>query len=435
MIDPAEDDGRRGWDERLSEFVRSDNTGGIFYGWWLVAIGILVILVGREIGNGLIGTAWGTAAFQGDGIDPPWNVLVIAGGVIGWLLSLWIAGRGVDRLGPRRMVQIGLPLAGLVVLFAAVPVPVGLYPAIAGAAALATIGAYMPAITTLNNWFRNRLALALALMLFGSTIGATAIRYLMAALLLVMDWRLLTVAAGGVILVVALPLVRAIRNRPEDSDERPDGLALAAEGAVPDHAWREAVRSKEFWMLMAAGACVGVSHTVAAFYDWQIILQSGAVYEDIATFGSYEKFASTAGILVGGLACYRFSVRFVLLAGAIAQTVAMLVLLTGFVPVLLPAVVLFGLAGSVGAAPGLAAVGIYFGRRSFGMITVTGMLIEHVGSYSLLPAAGYIMAFTGAYVPIFVAAAIVSLIGAGLYVALGQPRLSPSQRAEEEIVS
>ena len=45
----------------------------------------------------------------------------LAGGVIGWLLSLYIAGRGVDRFGPRRMVQIGLPLAGLAVLLAAVP--------------------------------------------------------------------------------------------------------------------------------------------------------------------------------------------------------------------------------------------------------------------------------------------------------------------------
>ena len=428
-MDPSADDARPGPMVWLSDFLRSDNTGGMFYGWRLVLIGILVILVGREIGNGLTGTAWSATRFAGDGIGPPWNMLVIAGGVIGWLLSLWIAGRGVDRWGPRRMVLIGLSLAGLVVLLATVPVGLGPYPAVAGAAALATIAAYMPTITALNNWFRNRLALALALMLFGSSIGATVIRYLFAALLLVMDWRLLTLAAGAVIVVGALPLARAIRDRAEDWGEYPDGLVPAAAETRPDYAWREAVRSKEFWMLMAAGACVGASHTVAAFYDWQIILHSSAAYEDIATFGKFEKFTSTAGILVGGLACYRFPVRPVLLAAAIVQTAAILVMLTGFVPALLPVVVLFGLASGAGAAPGIAAVGIYFGRRSFGMITVTGMLIEQAASYALLPAAGYIIAFVGGYVPIFVAAAIVTSVGAGLYLMLGQPRLSPSQRA------
>ena len=428
MIDPAGGDGRRGWGERLSEFLRSDNTGEVFFGWRMVLIGILVILAGREIGNGLIGTAWSSAGFQGDGIGPPWNVLAIAGGIIGWLLSLWIAGRGVDRLGPRRMALIGLPLAGLVVLFAAVPVGAGFYPAMAGAAALATIAAHIPAITALNNWFRNHLALALALMIFGSSIGATAIRYLMAALLMVMDWRLLTVAAGAVIVAAALPLARAIRNRPEDSSEYPDGMAPAAEASIPDYAWREALRSKEFWMLMAASAGVGTAHTVAAFYDWQIISQSSATFEDIATFGSFEKVASTAGILVGGLACCRFSVRFVLLAAAVAQTVAMLGMLTGFAPGLLPAVVMFGLAGGVGAAPGIAAVGIYFGRRSFGMITVTMMLADYVAPSAILPAAGYIIHLSATYVPIFVAAAVVSLVGAALYLAMGQPRLSPAQQ-------
>ena len=433
-MEPVDGYGRPGIMGWLSEFVRSDTSGGVFYGWRLVAIGFLIILVGRGIGNGLTGTAWSATRFAGGGIGPPWNMLVIAGGVIGWLLSLWIAGRGVDRWGPRRMVLIGLPLAGLVVLLAAVPMGLGPYPAMAGAAALATIAAYMPTITALNNWFRDRLALALALMLFGSSIGAAAIRYLFAALLLMMDWRLLTLAAGAVIVVGALPLARAIRDRPEDWGEYPDGLVPAAAETRPDYAWREAIGSKELWMLIAAGACVGASHTVAAFYDWQIILQSSAAYEDIATFGSFEKFTSTAGILVGGLACCRFPVRLVLLAAAIVQTAAMLVLLTGFVPALLPTVVLFGLASGAGAAPGIAAVGIYFGRRSFGMMTVTGMLIEQAASYALLPAAGYIIAFVGGYVPIFVAAAIVSSIGAGLYLALGQPRLAPSQMVEEPAI-
>lgn len=435
MIDPAGGNGRTGWGERLAEFLRSQNTGEMFYGWRLVLIGILILLVGREISNGLIGTAWSPAGFPGDGIGPPWNVLVVAGGVIGWLVSLWIAGRGVDRFGPKRMVLIGLPLVGVVALCADVPPGVGFYPAMAGAAALATIAAYLPAITALNNWFRNRLALALALTLFGSSIGATAIRYLFAALLVVMDGRLMTLAAGVVIVIVALPLARATRDRPDGSVEHPDGLARVAERSHPDYPWREAMRARQFWMLTAAGACASVSYTVASFYDWQIIAQSSATFEAIDKFATFEKFAPTAGILLGGLACYRCSVKFVLSIAAVVQTAAILALLSGFGPALLPAVVLLGLASGVGTAPAIAAVGIYFGRRRFGVITVTGMLFEYAATYAALPAAGYTIFFTETYAPIFVAGAVVSLIGAGLYLKLGEPRLSPSQKVENPAIS
>ena len=48
MIDPGEGNAnaRRGVVEWLVEFARSDNTGGVFYGWRLVLIGFLIILVG-----------------------------------------------------------------------------------------------------------------------------------------------------------------------------------------------------------------------------------------------------------------------------------------------------------------------------------------------------------------------------------------------------
>ena len=144
-----------------------------------------------------------------------------------------------------------------------------------------------------------------------------------------------------------------------------------------------------------------------------------------------------AGILAGGLASYRFPVRRVLSGAAVAQAVGMAVLLSGLDPGLLEAAVLRGVASGMGTAPAIAAVGIYFGRRSFGMLTVTTFLITWVTSPAGVSSAAYLSyldAVTGVYTSIFTAAAIVSLIGAGLYLALGQPRLSPSQRAENPAI-
>lgn len=428
MIDPGDENARKGMTERLSDFVRSDNTGGMFYGWRLVVIGLVVILVGRELGAELNAATLASRLSEDVEIGPPWHLAAITGSVIGWLLSLYIAGRGVDRFGPKRMVQIGLPLVGLVVLLAALPAPGLAQAQFPVMSVLVMSGAYVPAITVLNNWFRNRLALALALMLFGAAVGGVVFDFTLAALLLVVDWRILTLLCGAAIVVAAWLLVRLIRDHPEDWGEEPDGLAPSPAGRIPNYSWRETMRSRQFWTLIAAGSCVAAAATIANLYDWQIISQSSATFEAIDKFGTYQEYASPVGILAGGLASYRFPVRYVLVGTAIVQTVGIVMLLTGYGPILLESVLLLGVASGMATAPGIAAVGIYFGRRSFGAITVTTFFIEHVASTGLLAAGGYGISVSG-FVPMFVAAAIVSLAGAGLFWKLGHPRLSPSQRA------
>ena len=435
MIDPSDENARKGMTERLADFLRSDNTGGMFYGWRLAVIGFLIILVGREIGDGLIGPVWGSRAYQGEGIGTPWVPLVIAAYALGGLASLWFAGWGADRLGPRRMAQIGLPLAGLVALSAVIPAPGVLEVAVAGLGALGMIGAYVPAVTALNNWFRERLALALALMLFGAAIGAKTIGPSLTLLALpqvVVDWRVLTIVCGAAILAAALPLVRALRDRPEDWGDHPDGLTPAPAASIPNYSWREAVRSRQLWMLIVAGCCVASAESIGAVYQWQIISRGDATFATIDRIGTFQDYASVAGILAGGLASYRFPVRWVLSGAAVAQAVGMAVLLSGLDLGLLEAAVLRGLASGMGTAPAIAAVGIYFGRRSFGMLTVMTFIITLVVSSAALPSSGYLSyldAAAGVYTSIFMAAAIVSLIGAGLYLMLGHPRLAPSQRA------
>ena len=113
----------------------------------------------------------------------------------------------------------------------------------------------------------------------------------------------------------------------------------------------------------------------------------------------------------------------------------MALLLSGYGPIMLGSAVLQSVASGMAVAPGIAAVGIYFGRRSFGTIAVTLFFIEQVASSGLLAATGYSTSIWGGYVPIFAGAAVVSLIGAGLFWKLGQPRLAPSQQAAPGSVS
>jgi len=434
-MEPVEGYGRPGMMGWLAEFFRSDNTGGVFHGWLLAAVGFLVILVGQEIGQELTTTVWASRAVDYVEISPRWNVFAIAGAAISWPLSLYVAGRGVDRLGSKRMVRIGLPLAGVAVLLATIPAPGVLQFAFSVLAALGMLGAYVPAITALNHWFRDRLGLALALMLFGVSVGRVVVDYSQAALILIVDWWVLMLGFGAVIVAVAWPLARRIRDRPEDWGERPDGSAPDQAGSIPDYSWREAAHSRQFWMLMAAGSCMAVSFAIASVYDGPIISEGSATFEDIDKLRLYDNLASPVGILAGGLACCRWPVRYVLSAAAIAQGVGMALLLSGYGPIMLESAVLQSVASGTAVAPGIAAIGIYFGRRSFGTIAVTSFFIERVASSGLLAAAGYSTLIWGGYVPMFVGGAAVSLVGAGLFWRLGQPRLSPSQRVEDPTIS
>ena len=333
------------------------------------------------------------------------------------------------------MAQIGLPLVGLVTLLAVIPAPGVLAASIAGLGAFGTFGAYVPTVTALNNWFRERLALALALVLFAVAIAGVAVGPLLSLLLPVVDWRLLTVACGAAILAAVFPLVRAMRNRPEDWGEHPDGLAPVPTTNIPDYSWREAVRSRQLWMLIAAGCCMATAESIGTVYQWQILSRGDATFEAIDRTGAFQDYASVAGILAGGLASYRFPVRWVLSGAAVAQAVGMALLLSGLDIGLLEAAVLLSVASGMGTAPAIAAVGIYFGRRSFGMITVTTFIITWVASSAALPFAGYLDAVVGVYTTFFIAATIASLVGAGLYLMMGQSRLAPSQQLENPVIS
>ncbi len=416
------------------DFIRR-LTGGVFYGWWLVAIGVLIILMGREIGEAVGAAAYLARDYDHVGIEPPWNVALIAGGAIGWLLSLYLAGRGSDRLGPRRMIQIGLPVAGLPILVAALPVQGTVQFGLPAMAAIALIGAYVPTATALNHWFRDRLGLALSLLIVGVAIGREVLDWLLSVLLLVVDWQPVTVVAGAAIVVAAFPIALLVRSRPEEWGERPDWVSRTPAEGIPDYSWREAVRSRQFWILAVAGACVGAAASIGSVYAWTVAEQGSGMLEAIEKLRSFKDLTSIGGILIGGLLSYRFPVRYVLAGAAIVQSVGVALLLSGYGPALLESGVLLGLASGIGPALEIAAVGIYFGRRSFGMIAVTTMFIGSITPPAVLPGSGYLIDLTGAYLPIAVGAAVISLIGAGLFWMLGKPRLPPSQMVKEPAIS
>ena len=248
-------------------------------------------------------------------------VVTLGGGAVG-LLALPVLGSAIDQAGPRRAVRIGLALVGATVLLAVVPARGLQVIALAATGGLGLVGAYLPVITVLNHWFRRRLVIALAALLFALTIAGPIVDFGVPLLADLVDWRLVAVA-GGLAAVAAMPaLSGAIRDRPEYWGERPDGLAADPEGNVPDYSWREALPSRQFWKLVAAFCCASAVESVGHVYAAPVIVNRGVEVDTIREIRQVDRYLTIPFILVGGLLGYRWPVRYVLSGAAVVATAA-----------------------------------------------------------------------------------------------------------------
>ncbi len=158
---------------RVHGFLQNDSDGGLFYGWRLVVLGTVIVLVGREVGASLLQQWFISAAPQ----ENFWSASLWLYPALFWAISVFgflvlpVAGWGVDRYGSRRMAQIGLPLTGIFILLTTLRAPGFSAVFVAGIGAAGLLGSYLPTVASLNNWFRSRLVIALAAALFAVAVG------------------------------------------------------------------------------------------------------------------------------------------------------------------------------------------------------------------------------------------------------------------------
>ena len=202
---------------------------------------------------------------------------------------------------------------------------------------------------------------------------------------------LLLIAA--IVFVIAWPVSRLVRNRPEDYGQHPDGIDPAAvpkeeptqstggESLAPEYAWREALKTRAFWML-ALGGC---GHAITVFG----MTNSASVFVDRGFTPIHAAFAimlsswvTVPFLLVGGWLGDRWPIRRVMFAFALVQSVAFFLLpLSWSLPMFYFSSALAGIGIGGGTPLRFAAVGIYFGRRNFGTITGMSMLVAYMGAF------------------------------------------------------
>ena len=422
---------------------------GIFYGWFMVAVGALLMAVGvAPLWSGL--PVWNPVLRNGFG----WTA-----GQMSWAFSLTqvqegsmapVLGIMVDKLGPRLMVFLGLLVLGAgFVLFSQITELWHLYAVFVLMSLGSTMSSWLPMMTVLNNWFVNRKTMAMAMAQEGFSVSSIFAPILLAWAIGGADpheserfgWRATALVIGLVCMVLAMPLSRLVRNRPEDMGLLPDGDAsppsARAQGDSGDpptardegYTWQEAIRTKTFW-LMATGHATTTLALGTTYAHLGLLLDDrglslGAIGAVVAVFTSL----SAVFLPVGGYLGDKFQIRTVAFGFSTVMTlsVVVLVLVPGPGMVFVFAV-LFGIGVGGRFAIMTSMRGRYFGRKAFAAITGISVLPTSMLLVAGPVVAGMVRDRTGNYDAAFLGIAAISLVGGLALLMMGEPTKPPGRR-------
>ncbi len=368
--------------------------------------------------------AFSLAQFQGSLVGP----------VVGYL---------IDRLGPRRMVLLGLILIGIgFVLFSFTTNLVVFYLAFAVLMVGSSAGAWLPLMTALNRWFHRRRGSAMGIAGSGYFLGG-----MIAAPILAwsvdpdhLGWSASAFWIGIVFLAAAWPLSRLIRDRPEQYGQLPDGDAAPAapEGskARPDprvasaerplegFTVRQALRTRAFWFITFGHALSSMLIATMTVHMVPMLTDQGLSLQMAANAWGTMMAVGFAFQLIGGFIGDRVPKNLAIAFFSLVQAggFAMAVLVDGTATAFVFAAV-YGV-GVGGRNPLTISIrGDYFGQKAFA--TITGLSMAPL--YAFMVAAPLFAAFLfdarGSYtLPILVLAGL-GVLGAFLFIFAKKPDL------------
>ena len=410
--------------------------GPIFYGWWLVGIGAMVMILSIVPFFSTM-TAWFVVlewhfGWSRTQLALAFSLSRVEGGILGPLEGLLI-----DRLGPRRMVMIGLTiLGGGFLIFSQVQELWHFYAAFLTISLGTGLGTWLPMMTVLNGWFVRRRAMAMSLVLVGYRLGVVAFVPLLVWAIDAdqIGWRATAAGIAVLAMVIALPISLLVRNRPEDYGQHPDGdeeapALMAAdriEGSQPsrqeiEFTWREAMRTRAFWLMSFGHGCCSAVIVTIMVHLGPMLTDRGFSLQTIGWVVSGYTAIGIASTLVGGHIGDRVPMRHAIFGFAILQSAAVFVLILAHS---IPMVVLFAVLMGAGEGRGsltTAIRGVYFGRRSFASIMGMSMVPMNILLFAAPLFSGYMFDTTGSYAIPFTTVAVVSFMGASLFLLLGEP--------------
>ncbi|TCM20679.1 sugar phosphate permease [Novosphingobium sp. PhB165] len=393
---------------------------GWYHGWTIVAIATLA----QVASNGMPVNAFTLFVVDwSSNLNTPVSTLQLAIALLGLGSAILapFAGGLADKVPARTLLVTGL---GLVALF-----HVAIGAIFATWQFLALYGVVLPlgmALSTsvitntlVSRWFVRRRGLALAVTSFGLSGAGVVLPPIIAALLPLLQWRMLWMGAGTLIGLVMLPLAFwLVRDRPTEEDglhyvSAPGDQPVSGAAAHVEVHWREVFRRRTFWIVVATylpllGLWGGVNQNLGPIASSRGLDQSA-----VGLLLSLFSGAQLGSTLLMGLLSDRFGNRRPLaMLAVIAATGGIITALGQGMIGLASGIVLVGMGG--GLWPLIAsAIANEFGAAASGR--AFGLTMAFLPIMAFAPfAIAKTHEMSGSYVPGLIGIAIVTLVGGGI---------------------
>ncbi|HEV2350906.1 MAG TPA: MFS transporter [Terriglobia bacterium] len=233
----------------------------LFYGWWIVFSGFLnlffavgIVFYGFPVFYPSLVDSLGLARGQ-----------VTEGIFLGFLMVAPFAvflGALIDRLGPRSVIRIGVFLVSVALFFMGWMSTLWQYYALC----LVEVVGYILAGPISNqvliaNWFRAKRGRAMGYAYLGLGVGGAVSPVLVHFLVDRFGWRGAFEFIGVMIFAVLFPVAQLVtRSYPAEVGLQPDGLTSGAapsgESSDQRQIFRDALRTKNFWLILAGTTLV-----------------------------------------------------------------------------------------------------------------------------------------------------------------------------------
>jgi len=368
----------------------------------------------------------------------------IEGGIMGP-----IEGYLTDRVGPKRMVFIGLVVLAIGFLFFWQVKHLWMfYLAFVIMSLGHSLCGWVPVTTLLNNWFIRNRAKAMGWSNTFSRLGALilvpAIAWAINPDKDRLGWDVTALALGIFSFLVAVPMYKVIRNRPEEYNLLPDGLMplevetsrnsqdsgkevsqIEVQQDTQDLTTAQALKTVAFWLISIGHGLTSMVIIAIMAHLGLFMSDNGFDIQTTAWVVSVYTFVAMVFPVVGGYVGDRIPIRIAIFVFTSIQAFSVVILtFATTLPLLYAFAVLFGI-GFGGRSPLTTAIrGDYFGRRSFGKILGISTVPLNILLLVAAPFAGYMYDTTGSYTSAFLILAALSFVGGVFFLLAKKPGLS-----------
>ncbi len=412
----------------MSIGIGTESKTRLFYGWWIVVAGFLVIAYGTGASGYLTRNLF---PLIGTNLTKVPTALSIYTGVMA-ITSLAI-GPLIDRLGPRKLMLIGVLAASGALLWLSFANSL-LYIFLGILAIGMSAGFSLPVQTATANWFMKRRATALAVVCAASAVGGPVVNWFGTQTTHQFSLQNTLLGLGVAMLAICIPLAFVIKHKPEQHGYMPDGMVPTIKETIQpiikkethfvevNFSLRQALRTKAFWIVVVAISLASSSGILVESRRSIYMLEQGLHYK-IANFSEISSLMGLIWILPFGFLGDKFSKRHLLAIAIALQSISVAILINvGNLTQLYLYMLVHGF-GS-GIAPLILALRAdYFGRKAFATITVVMGFIGGIVSAGFVFLNQAMLGLAGNNQAVFLLSMLIGFVAAVMVIFAKPPEL------------